>query len=96
MYDDEYEKEPTTTDQLHDMIFDLETTLIERDEKFEEIMDEFQKIDPVIKMTRTMKDFHLVKLNFDTGRYVKGIAEAFDITEDRRILALTDKTHSHK
>lgn len=67
-----------------------------RDEKFEEIMDEFQKIDPVIKMTRTMKDFHLVKLNFDTGRYVKGIAEAFDITEDRRILTLTDKTHSHK
>ena len=42
-YDYEYEKEPTTTDQLYDMITDLETTLIERDEKFQEIMDELRQ-----------------------------------------------------
>ena len=67
-----------------------------RDEKFEGVMDEFQKIDSVIKMTRAMKDFSLVRLNFLKGRYVKGAARAFDITEDRRIIALTDETHGHR
>ena len=59
-------------------------------------MDEFQKIDNVIKITRTMKDFSLVKLKFIKGRYVKGAGRAFDITEDKRIIALTEDTHGHR
>lgn len=67
-----------------------------RDEKFEEIMNEFEKIDTVIRMTRTMKDFSLVRLTFGKGRYVKGAGKAFNITEDRRIVPLTQDTHGHR
>ncbi len=69
---------------------------LSRNEKFEEIMDEFQGIDNVIKITRTMKDFSLVKLKFIKGRYVKGAGRAFDITENKRIIALTEDTHGHR
>ena len=43
-----------------------------------------------------MKDFSLVRLTFGKGRYVKGAGKAFDITEDRRIVPLTQDTHGHR
>lgn len=37
------------------------------------------------KMIAAMKDFHLFKLNFKSGRYVKGFGGAYDIKEDGKI-----------
>lgn len=66
---------------------------LERNEKAEEVLDKFQEKEVAIKMTRTMGDFHLVKLKFLNGRYVKGAAQAFNITEDNRIVAVAGKGH---
>lgn len=68
---------------------------LNRDENFERIMDEFQKLDAGIKMTRTMTDFHLVKLTLLNGRYVRGAAQAYDITESGEIKATMGKGHGH-
>lgn len=68
---------------------------LEKNEKLEEIIDKFEEKDRIIKMTRKMPDFCLVKLNFLEGRYVKGPGQAFNITADRRIVALTENTHGH-
>ena len=66
---------------------------LERDSQFEEILDEFEKKDSVIKMTRTMKDFYLVKLTFKNGRYIKGIGKAYDITENGEMNHVTQDGH---
>ena len=66
---------------------------LERDSQFEEILDEFEKKDSIIKMTRTMKDFYLVKLTFKSGRYIKGIGKAYDITENGEMNHVTQDGH---
>lgn len=68
---------------------------LDRDEHFDKVMDEFQKLDSGIKMTRSMMDFHLVKLNFLEGRYVRGAAQAYDITENGEVRAVMGKGHKH-
>lgn len=68
---------------------------LERNAKTEEILDKFQEKEAAIKMTRTMDDFHLVKLKFLNGRYVKGAAQAFNITEDNKVIAVVGKGHGH-
>lgn len=67
--------------------------VLEKNEKTEEILDRFEEKDRIIKMTRKMPDFRLIKLNLLEGRYVKGPGQAFDITEDGRVAALTENTH---
>ncbi|WP_104713889.1 HugZ family heme oxygenase [Helicobacter cetorum] len=36
-----------------------------------------------IKTIRTMQDFHLIALDFETGRYVKGFGQAYDIVNNK-------------
>lgn len=69
---------------------------LEKNEQTEKILDEFEKIDMVIKMTRKMKDFSLVKVTFENGRYVKGPGKAFDITKDKKIIAVTQDMSGHR
>lgn len=76
--------------------YKAEIEFLEKDEKVEEILDKFEEKDRVIKMTRKMPDFCLIKLNLVEGRYVKGAGQAFNITADRRVVALTENTHSEK
>lgn len=66
---------------------------LERNAQFEEIMDEFQQKDSLIKMTRTMKDFYLVKLKLIKERYIKGIGKAYDIAENGEIKHITQDGH---
>lgn len=68
---------------------------LERNAQFEEVMDEFQKNNNMMKMTRTMKDFYLVKLKFIKGRYVKGIGKAYDINENGDVTQLV-RTHDYE
>lgn len=69
---------------------------LDRDELTEKILDAFQESEPSIKMTRTMPDFHLIKLNLLDGRYVKGAGQAFHLKEDGRIIPIGGKGHGHK
>ncbi|XGQ69662.1 HugZ family heme oxygenase [Campylobacter hepaticus] len=57
-------------------------SFLERGEQFDKIYDEFERQTGAqggIKTIRTMLDFHLVKLEFGKGRFVKGFGQAYDI-----------------
>lgn len=58
--------------------FNVTAEFLPRDERFEEIMDLFEKsVGETFKIVRKMEDFHLVKLNVVDGRYVKGFGQAY-------------------
>ncbi|EFN2928214.1 HugZ family heme oxygenase, partial [Campylobacter lari] len=62
--------------------YKCEAIFMQKDEKFDEIYDEFlsqNNNDESIKMIKNMQDFHLIKLNFKEGRFVKGFGQAYDI-----------------
>ena len=68
-----------------------------RDENFEKIMDAFEeKAGNTMNLMRKMKDFHLVKLNFLDGRYVKGFGQAYIITADGKIEQMTADKVAHR
>ncbi|MDO4674166.1 HugZ family heme oxygenase [Campylobacter sp.] len=61
-------------------------SFLERGEEFDKVYDEFERQtggEGGIKTIRKMLDFHLVKLEFIKGRFVKGFGEAFDIEGDK-------------
>ncbi|RDU65127.1 HugZ family heme oxygenase [Helicobacter sp. MIT 14-3879] len=62
--------------------FRSEASFISRGEEFDKIFDEFElqhKESSGIKTIRKMQDFHLIKLDFKNGRFVKGFGQAYDI-----------------
>lgn len=70
---------------------------LERDAKFDEVMDEFEKkAGKTMAMIRNMLDFHLVKLNFLEGRFVKGFGQAYLISADGKINQLTGDNVNHR
>ena len=71
------------------VIYNAEIQFLEKNDYYNEILDEFQKNDFSIQMTRNVPVFHLVRANLVSGRYVKGPRQAFDITKDRRIVEVT-------
>lgn len=67
-----------------------------RDEKFNEILDGFEKfVGKEIKAIRNMQDFHLVKLSFIDGRFVKGFGQAF-LLKDGKVSHMTGDKKSHR
>lgn len=61
-------------------------SFLKRSELFDKIYDEFERQTGGaggIKTIRNMLDFHLVKLEFLTGRFVKGFGQAYDIKDDK-------------
>lgn len=69
--------------------FNVTAEFLPRDEKFEKIMDIFEKnIGETFKIIRKMEDFHLVKLNIIDGRYVKGFGQAY-ILKDGEVTQMT-------
>ena len=69
--------------------YNAEIQFLEKNDYYNEILDEFQKNDFSIQMTRNVPVFHLVRAKLVSGRYVKGPRQAFDITKDRRIVEVT-------
>ena len=69
--------------------YNAEIEFLEKNDYYNEILDEFQKNDFSIQMTRNVPVFHLVRAKLASGRYVKGPRQAFDITKDRRIVEVT-------
>lgn len=68
-----------------------------RDEKFEKVMDVFvEKAGNTMDIIRKMEDFHLVKLNFLEGRFVKGFGQAYTITPEGKIEQMTVDKAAHK
>ncbi|TXE88368.1 HugZ family heme oxygenase [Campylobacter volucris] len=64
--------------------YKCEIEFTQRNEKFDQIYDEFENQtgeDHGIKMIRNMQDFHLIKLNFKEGRFVKGFGQAYDLKD---------------
>lgn len=69
--------------------FNVTAEFLPRDEKFERIMDIFEKnIGETFKIIRKMEDFHLVKLNVTDGRFVKGFGQAY-IIKDGQVCQMT-------
>ena len=69
--------------------YNAEIQFLEKNDYYNEILDEFQKNDFSIQMTRNVPVFHLVRAKLVSGRYVKGPRQAFDITKDRRVVEVT-------
>ena len=68
-----------------------------RDEKFEKVMDVFEaNAGNTMTVMRKMTDFHLVKLNFLDGRFVKGFGQAYTISTDGKIAPMTGDKVTHK
>ncbi|ECK3420204.1 HugZ family heme oxygenase [Campylobacter jejuni] len=60
----------------------VNASFLERGERFDQIYDEFEKQtggEGGIKTIRKMLDFHLIKLEFKKGRFVKGFGQAYNI-----------------
>jgi len=69
--------------------FRVEAKFIERGADFDKIYDEFEKQnegDMGIKHIRSMTDFHLVKLNYGEGSFVKGFGQAYRIDKKGEII----------
>ena len=67
------------------LTYKAETEFVEKGKGYEEILDNFQKVDMAIQMTRNIPIFHLLKVKFLNGRYINGPRTAFDISEDRKV-----------
>ncbi|KAA6228978.1 HugZ family heme oxygenase [Campylobacter sp. LR286c] len=79
--------------------FKSNVEFIERGEFFDKIYDEFERQTGGgggIKTIRTMLDFHLIKINFGKGRFVKGFGQAYDIEENGDIKHITMGGNPHK
>lgn len=69
---------------------------LERNNEFNIIMDIFEeKIGGAIKAIRNMEDFHLVKLNFLDGRFVKGFGQAYTI-KGNKVTHMTGEKKGHR
>ncbi len=79
--------------------FKTNVVFIERGELFDRVYDVFEEqnaFNASLKTIRKMLDFHLIKLEFQEGRFVKGFGAAYDI-KNGEIISLTDKNpHRHK
>ncbi|MFQ6342209.1 HugZ family heme oxygenase [Campylobacter sp. VTCC 70190] len=76
----------------------VKASFLERGEQFELVYDEFEKQtggEGGIKTIRKMLDFHLVKLDFGKGRFVKGFGQAYDI-ENGNITQVGASSNPHK
>lgn len=76
----------------------VNATFLERGQKFDEIYDEFERQtegEGGIKTIRQMLDFHLIKLEFKKGRFVKGFGAAYDI-ENGSITHVGASANPHK
>lgn len=67
------------------LTYKAETEFVEKGKGYEEILDNFQKVDMAIQMTRNIPAFHLLKVKFLNGRYINGPRTAFNISEDRKV-----------
>lgn len=68
--------------------FRAEATFIDRGAEFDRIYDEFERQTGGgggIKTIRTMLDFHLIKLDYKDGGFVKGFGQAYSIDESGQI-----------
>lgn len=67
------------------LTYKVKIEFVEKGKGYEEILDNFQKVDMAIQMTRNIPVFHLLKVKFLNGRYINGPRTAFDISEDRKV-----------
>lgn len=63
-------------------------SIMHRDAEFERIYDEFEQQNPSdesIKAIRHLLDFHLIKLDYKSGRFVKGFGQAYELLQNGEI-----------
>lgn len=63
-------------------------SIMQRDAQFEQIFDEFEQQnanDEGIKAIRHLLDFHLIKLEYKSGRFVKGFGQAYELLENGEV-----------
>lgn len=72
----------------------VRASIMPRDAEFERIFDEFEcenTGDEGIKAIRMLADFHLIKLDYKGGRFVKGFGQAFEILPNGEIKRVVPK-----
>ena len=75
--------------------FRAEAKFIERGAEFDKIYDEFEKQtggSGGIKTIRNMLDFHLIKLEYQDGSFVKGFGQAYKIDESGNLKHMGGKS----
>jgi putative heme iron utilization protein len=62
-----------------------EAQMIERDDPlFAPVLAEFQRrFGEVVSLLESLPDFHLFALNLQTGRYIRGFGQAFELSGER-------------
>ena len=71
--------------------YKIKSSFLPRGEIFDKVYDEFERQtggSGGIKTIRKMLDFHLVKLEFGKGRFVKGFGQAYDLNGEEITPAL--------
>lgn len=69
-------------------------SIIQRGVEFERVYDEFEKQnvnDESIKTIRHLLDFHLIKLDYKGGRFVKGFGQAYELLENGEVKHIVPK-----
>lgn len=83
------------------LTYDVSATFMPRDDLFDKVYDSFESRvgkGGGVTQIRAMQDFHLVKLCFNTGRFVKGFGQAYHIDSKGKIehIGGGNMPHKHK
>jgi heme iron utilization protein len=82
------------------MTLECSASAVERDSKhFDQILDLFeQRFGTIIQMLRSLTDFHLFRIEPQSGSYVRGFAQAYHLYGEglRQIRHINDKGHRAK
>ncbi len=80
------------------LTYDVRVEFLPRDEYFEKVYDSFESrvgSNGGVSAVRNMLDFHLVRLHFGEGRFVKGFGQAYTISKDGAISHIGGKGMPH-
>lgn len=87
------------------LTYDVSVEFLPRDELFEKVYDSFESRvgkGGGVSAVRGMLDFHIVRVHFGQGRFVKGFGQAYEISEQGNISHIGGKgmphtmPHTHK
>lgn len=70
------------------LTYDIDVEFMPKDSLFDKIYDSFENRvgkGGGVSQVRTMQDFHLVKIHFKTGNFVKGFGQAYTIDSNNKI-----------
>lgn len=80
------------------LVYDAVAEFLPRDNLFNSVFDNFENCvgkGGGVSTVRQMLDFHLVKIHFKQGRFVKGFGQAYNINEEGKIEHIGSNSMPH-